>query len=396
MAGITGLGTTYNLPNYTGLLYGLTPEDTPFFSAVGGLAGSGQSTSTEFEWQTYDLRAAGQNTQLEGADAPTAAERVRANVSNVCQIQQSQISVSYTKLAAIGAKAGTNNEAMNPVRSELDWQTEQELKAMVRDIEYSFIRGTYQKPSDNTTARKTRGILAAITTNVTAYGTASAADTLTATATTDVIAETATPLADGDQIILRQVTAGAPLATDTVYWVVSKTANNFKVSLTKGGPAVNITADGTAIGYTKLVPLTWEIMNGVMQRAYDNGGLQDAASRVMWVPSHLKMAVSNALLSIGGKYQEMSRNVGGVAMQSFESDFGTIAIRTNRFLPKGTLLMTSLDQCQPVYLEVPGKGHFFAEALAKTGASEKVQLYGEVGLAYGNEAAHAQATFLGQ
>jgi hypothetical protein len=396
MAGITGLGTTYNLPNYTGVLYGLTPEDTPFFSAIGGLGAAGQTTATEFEWQTYDLRAAGQNTQLEGADAPTAQERVRANVTNVCQIQQSQISLSYTKLAAIGQKAGTNNEAANPVRSELDWQTEQELKGMVRDIEWSFIRGAYQKPSDNTTARRTRGILAAVTTNATDYTLVTSATTLTATATTDVINETSTPLADNDQIILTQVTAGAGLAVDTVYWVVQKATNTFKVSITRGGPPVNITSDGTAIGYRKLTPLTWEIMNGVMQRAYDNGGLQDASARVMWVPSHLKMAVSNALLSIGGKYQEMSRNVGGVAMQSFESDFGPVAIRTNRFLPKGTLLMTSLDQCQVVYLEVPGKGHFFAEPLAKTGASEKVQIYGETGLAYGNEAAHAQATYLGQ
>jgi hypothetical protein len=396
MAGITGLGTTYNLPNYTGLLFGLTPEDTPFFSALGGLGAPGQSTHTEFEWQTYDLRSAAQNTALEGADAPTAQERVRANVTNVCQIQQSQVSVSYTKLAAVGQKAGTNNEAMNPVRSELDWQTEQELKGMVRDIEWSFLRGTYQKPSDNTTARKTRGMLAAVTTNSVAYGTASSADTLTATATTDVIAETSTPLADGDQIVLRQVTAGAPLATDTVYWVVSKTTNNFKVSLTKGGPPVNITADGTAIGYTKLVPLTWEILNAVMQRAYDSGGIADTNGRMLWVPSHLKSGVSNALLSIGAKYSETSRNVGGVNMQTFESDFGIVTIKANRFMPKGTLLVASMEQCQPVFLEIPNKGHFFAEPLAKTGASEKVQLYGEVGLAYGNEAAHAQATFLGQ
>jgi hypothetical protein len=40
------------------------------------------------------------------------------------------------------------------------------LQQMVRDINWSFINGVYQKPSDNTTARKTRGILAAITSNV--------------------------------------------------------------------------------------------------------------------------------------------------------------------------------------------------------------------------------------
>ena len=52
------------------------------------------------------------------------------------------------------------------------------------------------------------------------------------------------------------------------------------------------------------------------------------------------------------------------------------------------MLVAQLGQCAPVFLEVPGKGHFFAEPLAKTGSSDDVQLYGEVGLAYGNEKAH--------
>jgi hypothetical protein len=83
MSGITALGTTYNLPNYTGVLFGLTPAETPFLSAIGGLTGGGQATSTEFEWQTFDLANAGQNVALEGADAPSYEGRVRANVTNV-------------------------------------------------------------------------------------------------------------------------------------------------------------------------------------------------------------------------------------------------------------------------------------------------------------------------
>ena len=75
MAGITGLGTTFNLPNYTGELFALTPDDTPLLSSIGGLTGGGQTTSTEFEWQTYDLGDPGQDVALEGADAPTAEER---------------------------------------------------------------------------------------------------------------------------------------------------------------------------------------------------------------------------------------------------------------------------------------------------------------------------------
>src|SRR5690242_9396631 len=109
MSGITGLGTTYNLPNYTGVLFQLTPSETKFFSAIGGLSNGGQTTSKQFEWETFDLRNAGQNVALEGATAPTAQQRVRGNVTNVCQIQHEKVSVSYTKLGAFGQKNGINN-----------------------------------------------------------------------------------------------------------------------------------------------------------------------------------------------------------------------------------------------------------------------------------------------
>ena len=38
--------------------------------------------------------------------------------------------------------------------------------------------------------------------------------------------------------------------------------------------------------------------------------------------------------------------------------------------------------------EVPGKGVLFEEELAKTGSSDKTQIYGEIGLKYGNALAH--------
>jgi len=41
-----------------------------------------------------------------------------------------------------------------------------------------------------------------------------------------------------------------------------------------------------------------------------------------------------------------------------------------------------------VFLNIPGKGHFFEEELAKVGAADRRQLYGEIGLEYGNEKAH--------
>lgn len=99
MPGITGMGTTYNLPNYVGELFAASREDTPLLSAIGGLTG-GRSTggSTRFEWQGYDLRDAADDRQrTEGADAPEGEERVRYNASNVVEIHQEAVELSYTK-----------------------------------------------------------------------------------------------------------------------------------------------------------------------------------------------------------------------------------------------------------------------------------------------------------
>ncbi len=384
MSGITGLGTTYGLPNYTGILFNLTPFETPLFSAIGGLTGGMQATSTEFEWQTEDLRSAAQNVALEGATAPTAQQRVRGNVTNVCQIQQEKVSVSYTKLAAFGQKAGSNNDLQNPILNETDHQVTLMLRQMVRDIEWSFVNGAYNKPVDNTTSRKTKGIIAAATSNVTQKGTLSAA----LSAATDTITEASTPVADGNAVIFTSVGVATAIEVGRTYYVVNKLAGSFKVAATLGGAAITI---GTAtVQY--ILPATATTANtdieDFLQKVYDNGGLSDQSTGTLIVNSRQKRAISAAYASAYGKFVESSRTVGGVSVDTIVTDFGTLNVMLNRFVPQDTLIVASLEQMAPVFLEVPGKGHFFAEPLAKTGASDEVQLYGEVGLAFGNEKAH--------
>lgn len=391
MAGaIAALGTNYNLPNYTGILHALTPADTPFFSAIGGLSGGKQTDSTEFEWQSYDLRDASQPSAVEGADAPTLVGRVRGNHTNVVQIHHSAVGVAYSKAAAVGLKSGTNNTAVNPVRSELDWQVEQELKGMVRDVNYSFWNGTYQKPSDNLTGRKTRGLLAAITTNAHA-----ATETLVGNgdsvweADDEVITEASHGLAVGDRVRIA-IDSGATGATAGYYWVITvPSSSTFTVSTTKGGSVQAISADGVVDVY-KSSALTIPKLNVLMQSVWDNGGMAESATTAIAVNSGLKMALSELYANAYGKFQETSRNVGGVDLTTIVTDFGTLNVMMDRFVPQGTLAVVSLEHCAPVYLEVPGKGHFFAEPLAKTGATDRTQLYGEVGLEYGNEKAHGK------
>jgi hypothetical protein len=393
MAGISALGTTYNLPNYTGLLFGLTPADTPFFSAIGGLSGGAQTTDVEFEWGTYDLRSAGQNVALEGQTAPTAQERVRGTANNILQIHQEAVAVSYTKQAAIARLGGLASQgAANSVINELDWQTRTMLVQMVRDVNWSFLNGSYQKPTDNTTARKTRGLLAAITSNVVSV--AGAGTTGAAAASTDIITATAHGLVAGDTVRFNSVGAATPLSTSLVYYVIATNlaANTYSVSLVKGGTIVDITADGT-VNWNKGAALTKANIDTTLQLAYDNGGLTGGNATVL-VGSAQKLAITSAYTAAGYVLKSLDHNLGGVNVTSLETDFGNLNIMLDRAMPQDTIAVVSMEQCTPVFLEVPGKGHFFEEPLAKTGASDQNQLYGEVGLAYGNQLTHAKLTGL--
>jgi hypothetical protein len=326
MPGITGMGTTFNMPNYVGELFSETPQDTPFLSAIGGLSGGMAVNATLFPWQGYDLRAASDARQrTEGAAAPTAEARTRFTVHNVLEIHQEALEVSYTKQAATGQfnSTGSNNPATvgisgsNPVTDEVDWQTRQHLIQIARDVEQSFITGTFQNPADNLTPRKTRGILAAITTNVIA------------------------------------VDAGA------------------------GAPG----------------PLTQDLVLDLLQMVWENGGIQVSETATLMCGAVQKRKLTKIFVT-DANYQEQTRNVGGVSVTTIETDFGRLNIMLNRYMPADQVAVVSLEECAPAFMEIPGKGFLFVEPLSKTGASDKYQIYGEIGLKYGNQKAHGKITNL--
>lgn len=63
-------------------------------------------------------------------------------------------------------------------------------------------------------------------------------------------------------------------------------------------------------------------------------------------------------------------------------------------VPADTVALISLGVCRPVFVPVPGKGNLFFEELAKTGAADKAQIYGQMGLDYANEKLHGKITGL--
>lgn len=387
MAGITGQGTTYNLPNFTGELFNISPSETPILTAIGGLTGGKETKSVEFEWQEEDLRESSENrSRLEGANAQNADGRVRRNVKNVVEIHQETVEVSYTKQAATGQHSGVNNDQTNPVTNELDHQIALALKAKAVDIELSFIRGRKHVPSDNTTARKTGGLIQAITSNVINLGEAHNA----LAAATDTITEASTTLVNGDAVRFTDVGVSTAIALDRVYYVVDAGAGSFKVSATKGGAAITI---GTAtVSLSKLMGgagsgPTKDTYDALFEQVFQSGGLGDETASIV-VGARQKRNLSTAYAKVFGQYQEASRNVGGVNFTTIMSDFGTFNVLLDRWMPDDAFVVATLSQLKPVFLNVPAKGHFFTEPLAKNGASDREQLYGEVGLEWGNERAH--------
>lgn len=322
MPGITGTLTTFNSPNYVGELFGITPTDTPLLSAIGGLTGGLSTDATIFTWQTYDLRDPDNARQrLEGADAPQPEARVRQNAFNVVEIHQEALDITYTREAATGQYATTGSAVStsaaiagaSPVTDELSWQTMRQLEQIARDIEVSFIAGTFAQPTDNTAPRKTRGLLQAIQTNVIANATATA--------------------------------------------------------------------------------LTSEMLIDLLQMTWENGGITVSETATIICNAHQKRILTQQFIN-NFQYREQSRNVGGVNLQTIETDFGTLNIMLNRYMPSDTLVVASLDELAPVFLRIPNRGFLFTEQLARTGASDKYQIYGEVGLQYGNERAHGKITGL--
>lgn len=392
MAGITGMGTTFNLPNYHGELFALSPEDTPFLSAIGGLTGGGATTATEFEWQAYDLRARGQNVKLEGATAPTAQERVRSNVTNVCQIHQEKVSVSYTKQAAYGQYAGANiGGDPNPVQNELDWQVEQTIKEIAGDVNWSFINGVYAKPGDNTEARQTRGILQAAT-----AGTVDKGSNVASGATTDAATDSITPvdahsLAVNDKVVFTRV-GDSGLVIGRVYYVASvSTTVSFKVKETTGGSAVALVDSAADVDYHSLwtTDLTVDHLNSFAKVIYDRGGLRNGLGTFV-AGSDQVLALTSAYANAFAKANpfQSGNTIGGVAVEQVITPFGRLNIMLEPDMPADAIALVSMDQCRPVLLNTPGKGVFFEEPLAKTGSSDDVQLYGEIGLDYGSPIAH--------
>lgn len=78
----------------------------------------------------------------------------------------------------------------------------------------------------------------------------------------------------------------------------------------------------------------------------------------------------------------------GISVRRIATNLGTITLVMEPDVPSARLLFAKLSAIRPVANPVPGKGVLFIETLGKVGSSMREQIYGHLGINYGNEKMH--------
>lgn len=304
--------TSFGVLNYSGMLFNKGNTRTPFSAMIGGRAKT--TNHVEFvtgqEYTTGNTFAQPAISETASLTAPLATVVTREQKTNVTQIFHEAVGVSYAKQSNMGTLSGVNvaNQQANPM-SELDFQVAAKMQQINNNIEYTFINGVYQKAATDAQANKTRGMVAAITTNE------------------------------------------IPLA-------------------------------GKALTF-------WDVAEGLAEVRDANAPID---GMVLWCDPTTLFQLNGDAEANGMTIYPAAREVNGIKLDRVITPLGEVYLRLGEHLPAGTALLLNFDVIAPVFQPVPGKGNFFLEELAKTGAGAKYQLFGQIGLDHGPEWYHAKFT----
>lgn len=303
--------TSFGVLNYSGMLFNKGNTRAPLSSIIGGRA----KTTNHVEFVTGQEFTSGGGAQpaiseTASLTAPDATVVTREQKTNVTQIFQESVGISYAKQSNMGTLSGINiaNQQANPM-NELDFQVAAKMMKINADIEYTFINGVYNKATDDSKINKTRGLVPAITTNTKAM-------------------------------------ASKPLGL-------------------------------------------WDIAD-MVKKIY--GQNAPTTGLCLWCDATTMFQINADAVQNGLSVVPASREINGIALSSVVTPIGVVYLYLGEYLPSGTALLLNLDVLAPVFQPVPGKGNFFLEELAKTGAGQKYQLFGQIGLDHGPEWYHGKFT----
>lgn len=306
------LATSFGVLNYSGMLFNKGNTRTPLSSIIGSRA----KTTNHVEFITgQEYTAGGDGTQpaiseTASLTSPDASVVTREQKTNVTQIFQESVGISYAKQSNMGTLAGVNiaNQQANPI-NELDFQVAAKMIKINRDIEYTFVNGTFNKATTDNEANQTRGLVQAIQSNV-------------------------------------------------------------------------INMGDTPLGL-------WDIADGVKFVQESNAPFDGL---VLWCDAMTMFQVNADAVQNGLTVVPAARDINGIKLSKVVTPLGEVYLYLGECLPAGTALLLDLDVISPVFQPVPGKGNFFLEPLARVGAGEKYQLFGQIGLDHGPEWFHCKFT----
>lgn len=122
----------------------------------------------------------------------------------------------------------------------------------------------------------------------------------------------------------------------------------------------------------------------------------------VWVNPAMIGVVTDEWTQLPGASLPTTRTEGGVSYTQILTDFGTMSIYHDRWIPDGVMLFVPMGEIAvaekpyaPVGVSENSFGAVYFESLAKVGAVERHMLYGEMGLDYGYEALHMMIDFRG-
>ena len=168
--------------------------------------------------------------------------------------------------------------------------------------------------------------------------------------------------------------------------VYNKATKDSEINKTRG--LVNaITSNTKAMGNKPLG--LWDIAE-MLKKVYESNA--PTQNLVLWCDAITMFQINADAVNNGLSVIPASREINGIALSSVVTPLGVVYLYLGECLPAGTALLLNLDVIAPVYQPVPGKGNFFLEPLAKTGAGEKYQLFGQIGLDHGPEWYHGKFT----
>lgn len=305
------IATSFGVLNYSGMLFNKGNTRTPLSAIIGSRA----KTTNHVEFVTGQEFTSGGGAQpaiSESASltAPDATVVTRKQQTNVTQIFQESVGISYAKQSNMGTLSGLNvaDQQANPM-NELDFQVAAKMMKVNADIEYTFINGKYNKATTDDTVNKTRGLVTAVTDNTMAM-------------------------------------ASKPLGL-------------------------------------------WDIAD-MVKKIYSANAPTDGLC--LWCDAVTLFQINADAVQNGLTVVPAARNINGISLSSVVTPIGVVYLYLGEYLPAGTALLLNLSVLAPVFQPVPGKGNFFLEALSKTGAGEKYQLFGQIGLDYGPEWYHGKFT----